>query len=134
MKSETESSRPARPLNVLIVDDSATMRLVIRRVAKLSEAPIGSLFEAANGREALRILEGHQIDALFTDIAMPVMSGTELLQEIAKRDKWNNLLRVIISSDGSEARRAAVADLNVRMFVEKPLRPEVLRDVLSVLA
>lgn len=129
-----DTDRPARPLNVLIVDDSATMRMVIRRVAKLSEAPISSLFEAANGREALSILERHDIQALFTDITMPVMTGTELLREIARRDCWNHLLRVIISSDGSAARRAEVRDLHVSLFVEKPLRPEVLRDVLSVLA
>ena len=43
----------AKPLNVLIVDDSATMRAIIRRTVKLTGVEIGVVHEAANGREAL---------------------------------------------------------------------------------
>ena len=39
--------------------------------------------EASNGREALTVLETERIDAVFTDLNMPVMSGTELLREMA---------------------------------------------------
>lgn len=120
-------------LNVLIVDDSAVMRTLIKRVATLSEAPIGAMYEASNGREALQILEQHDIQAVFTDITMPVMSGTELLREIASRDCWDHLVKVIISTDGSAARRAEVEHLDVRAYLEKPFRPEAIRDVLSVL-
>jgi hypothetical protein len=41
------------------------------------------------------------------------------------------MVRVVISTDGSEARRTEADALNVRFYVEKPFRPEVLRDVLS---
>lgn len=120
------------PVNVLIVDDSAVMRTLIKRVATLSEAPIGIMYEAANGREALDILEQHDdIQAVFTDITMPVMNGTELLREIASQNRWDHLVRVIISTDGSAARRAEVEDLDVRMYLEKPFRPEAIRDVLA---
>jgi two-component system chemotaxis response regulator CheY len=118
-------------LNILIVDDSAMMRAMIKRVAHLSEIPIGTIFEAANGAEAMRVLEAHDVQALFTDINMPVMSGVELLRAVAADARWKNLLRVIISTDGSEARRHEVQDLDVRLYVEKPFRPEVMRDVLS---
>ena len=119
-----------RPLNVLIVDDSVMMRMMIKRVTGLCDVPIGRIFEAANGAEAIRILESEDVDALFTDINMPVMNGTELLRAINRNPRWQDLLRVIISTDGSEARRNEVAELNVRVYVEKPFRPEVLRDVL----
>ena len=120
--------------NILIVDDSATMRMMIKRVAALTELPIGTIFEAPNGAEALTILKSHEIHALFTDLNMPVMNGMELLRAVATDSRWKNLLRVIISTDGSEARRQEVADLHVRCYVEKPFRPEVMRDVLSTLA
>jgi two-component system, chemotaxis family, chemotaxis protein CheY len=119
--------------NILIVDDSAMMRMMIKRVAALTEIPLGTIYEAANGAEALKVLESNEIHALFTDINMPVMTGTELLRAISTDGRWKNLLRVIISTDGSEARRHEVADLNVRCYVEKPFRPEVMRDVLSTL-
>ena len=121
----------SRPLNILIVDDSAMMRMMIKRVAGLCEVPIGQIYEAGNGVEALEVLEKHDVDAIFTDINMPVMTGTELLREIGKHDRYRNLTRVIISTDGSTARREEVRDLNVRLYVEKPFRPEVMRDVLA---
>jgi two-component system chemotaxis response regulator CheY len=130
---QTGTASAARPLNILIVDDSAMMRAMIKRVAGICEVPIANVYEAANGAEALQVLETHQVDALFTDINMPVMTGTELLREINRRPCWKDVTRVIISTDGSEARRAEVQDLNVKLYIEKPFRPEVMRDVLTEL-
>ena len=57
-----------------------------------------------------------------------------LLRTIERDGRWPTLLRVIISTDGSAARRAEADELHVRLYVEKPFRPEVMRDVLSELA
>ena len=121
-------------MRILIVDDSAMMRKMIRRVLALVDVPIDEIFEAANGAEALAILQEHEIDVLLTDINMPVMTGTELLREIAGGKRWINLRRVIISTDGSASRRDEAAGLDVRCYLEKPFSPEVLRDVLNELA
>jgi two-component system chemotaxis response regulator CheY len=120
-------------LNILVVDDSAMMRAMIKRSAALTGIPIGQIYEAPNGREALAILQQQHVDALFTDINMPVMTGIELLQQIAGHERWQHMIRVIISTDGSEARRDEAGALNVQFYVEKPFRPEVMRDVLSSL-
>jgi len=118
-------------LNILIVDDSAMMRTMIKRSASLTGIPIGRIFEAADGQEALEVLKQQHVDALFTDINMPVMTGIELLQQIAGHERWQHMVRVIISTDGSAARRDEAGRLDVRFYVEKPFRPEVMRDVLS---
>jgi len=124
----------ARPgLALLIVDDSATMRAMVKRAATLSGVEIDAILEAGNGREALDVLEQHEIDAVFTDINMPVMNGVELLQRMADRGRWDRVLRVIISTDGSEVRRQQVSGLNVSQYVQKPVRPEAVCDVLSSL-
>lgn len=123
----------ATPINILIVDDSAMMRTMIKRVTSMCDLPIGQVFEASNGAEALQVLETHPVQALFTDINMPVMTGTELLREITRRGLWTDMVRVIISTDGSAARREEVSELGVRCYVEKPFRPEVMRDVLTQL-
>ena len=65
---------------------------------------------------------------------MPVMNGMELLREMAKRDEWKDILRIIISTDGSRLRREEARELNVNLYVEKPFRPEVVRDVLCQIA
>jgi two-component system chemotaxis response regulator CheY len=121
-------------LNILVVDDSAMMRTMIKRAAALTGLPIGTIFEAGNGEQALEILNTERVDALFTDINMPVMTGIELLERIAGGTRWQDMVRVIISTDGSEARRGQADALHVRFYVEKPFRPEVMRDVLSNLA
>jgi two-component system, chemotaxis family, chemotaxis protein CheY len=134
--SERDGDRPpgARPgLALLIVDDSATMRAMVKRAATLSGVAIDAILEAGNGREALDVLEQHEIDAVFTDINMPVMNGVELLQHMADRGRWDRVLRVIISTDGSEVRRQQVQGLNVSQYVQKPVRPEAVCDVLATL-
>jgi len=133
---QTNSSETAgmTPLNVLIVDDSATMRALLYRVVGLADLPIGAIYQAPNGAEALKLLETHSIQAVFTDVNMPVMNGMELLREMAERDEWRDILRVIISTDGSRLRREEARELKVSLYVEKPFRPEVVRDVLCQIA
>jgi two-component system chemotaxis response regulator CheY len=122
-----------KPLNCLIVDDSSVMRRMVRRTMELSEVPLGQVHEANNGREALDLLATTSVDVLFTDINMPVMNGADLLRALVKQPDAVRA-RVVISTDGSEARRAEVLGLNVDWYLEKPLRPEVMRDVLSKVA
>lgn len=120
-------------LNLLVVDDSTMMRAMIRRAAGLSKVPIGTIYEASNGEEALRVLDTVPIDAVFTDINMPVMTGIELLKAIDRQDRWKQLLRVIISTDGSTAHRDQAEELSAYRYVEKPFTPEDIRDVLASL-
>jgi two-component system chemotaxis response regulator CheY len=134
MAQQTTAVAETRPLNILIVDDSATMRTMIRRVIDLTELPLGTVYEAVNGLEALHILETCSVHAVFTDINMPVMSGYELLTEIARREAWKDILRIVISTDGSRLRQEEVRELNVNLYIRKPFRPEVVRNVLSRIA
>jgi two-component system, chemotaxis family, chemotaxis protein CheY len=132
--SDQETATQNKPLDILIVDDSATMRAVIRRVIGLTDVAVGTIHEAANGQEALKILEANSVQAVFTDINMPVMTGVELLREMSQRACWNDTLRIVISTDGSRLRREEARELNATLYIEKPFRPEVVRDVLSQIA
>ena len=133
-QSSAPTAAGVKPLNILIVDDSATMRALLHRVVGLADLPIGTIYQAPNCLEALKILETHSVQAVFTDLNMPVMNGMQLLREMAKRDSWKDLLRIIISTDGSKLRREEARELNVNLYVEKPFRPEVVRDVLCQIA
>jgi two-component system chemotaxis response regulator CheY len=121
-------------MRILIVDDSAMMRAMIKRVIKLADVPVEDILEATNGAEGLELLKQHDVQLLLTDINMPVMNGADMLREISLNDRWRNLNRVIISTDGSTVRREEAAELDVRCYLEKPFSPEVLRDVLNELA
>ena len=121
-------------MRILIVDDSSMMRAMIKRVVKLTDVPVEEILEAGDGAEALTLLEQHDVQLLLTDINMPVMNGAELLRALADDERWSGLTRVIISTDGSTARREEAAELDVRCYLEKPFSPEVLRDVLNDVA
>ena len=116
------------PINILVVDDSAMMRAMIRRALRLSGANV-LVSEASNGREALAILESERIDAVFTDINMPVMSGHQSAEEPGVPIE-DHIKRVVISTDGSAARRIEVRDLHVTHYISKPFAPEMFRDVI----
>ena len=120
-------------MRILIVDDSAMMRTMIKRVVRLANVPVDEVLEAGNGKEALEILETKDVQLLLTDLNMPVMNGAELLREIARHERWRGLGRVIISTDGSASRKEEAADLDVHRYLQKPISPEVLRDVLTEL-
>lgn len=128
---QTDDARQG--LTLLIVDDSATMRAMLKRAVTLSGVSIASILEAGHGREALAALEETAVDAVFTDINMPEMNGVELLRRMAEQKRWDHVLRVIVSTDGSEVRRQQVSGLQVCQYVQKPIRPEAVCDVLSSL-
>ncbi len=121
-------------MRILIVDDSSMMRAMIKRVLALTNIPVDDVLEASNGAEALAILESSDVQLLLTDINMPVMTGIDLLRELAEDERWNHLTRVVISTDGSALRREEAAGLDVRCYLEKPFTPEVMRDVLTEVA
>ena len=116
------------PLQILVVDDSTMMRAVIKRALNQSDLEIAGILEASNGQEGLALLEQHPIDAVLTDINMPVMNGIEFLREIASREP-EHLLRIVVSTDGSTLRQEEAASLGVSAYIQKPFQPEVVRGV-----
>ena len=73
-----------KPIRILLIDDHALVRAGIRAlIGQLEEVEVAG--EAAGGREALRLIEELQPDIVLLDIAMPGMSGLEVLTESAKR-------------------------------------------------
>ena len=95
MSEQAAADAAARgPLNLLIVDDSAMMRAMIKRVTRVCGVPIGELLRGRQRPRGHRVLESQMVDAVFTDINMPVMTGTELLRAIEQDGRWPSLLRV----------------------------------------
>jgi two-component system, chemotaxis family, chemotaxis protein CheY len=115
--------------NVLIVDDSATVRDIIAKTLRMAGLRIGDVHHAANGREALTILAGQWIDIVFADVNMPVMNGVEMVEQMAKDGLLATIPVVIVSSDGSATRVEQLKAKGVSAYVHKPFTPELLRSV-----
>ncbi len=117
--------------NILIVDDSQTMRAVLTKTICMAGVEIGSVFEAENGREALDILEKEWVDIVFADINMPVMNGVEMVKAMQKLGYMESTPVVVISTEGSKTRLDALRDMGVRGFLRKPVSPELFKSVVD---
>jgi two-component system, chemotaxis family, chemotaxis protein CheY len=116
-------------LNVLIVDDSAVMRSMIRRTLSLSGIALGEIYEAGNGAEALDQLSANWVDLALVDINMPVMDGEELLTRVRASEEWRALAVIIVSTESSETRLARLRE-HAAQIVRKPFTPELLRNTI----
>jgi two-component system chemotaxis response regulator CheY len=119
-------------LNVLVVDDSSTMRAMVARVLQISGLPVTQVFEAGNGREALDLVGREWIDLVLADINMPVMNGLEMIEHLREMEPTAHLPVVVVSTESSQARIDQVQRQGVR-FVHKPFTPETIRKVVGEL-
>lgn len=116
-------------INVLVVDDDLLVRkgLISTMPWHLFEMQV--VGEAANGEKALEFLDKNDVDLLITDLAMPVMSGIELIR--IARDKYSNLSIAILTMHQDfefiqEALRLGVVDYIVKVQLEKEQFEELL--------
>lgn len=117
--------------NVLIVDDSATMRALIRKVLVISGFDIGEYFEGANGQEALTILEDNWVDIILSDVHMPGMDGAAMLHALKKHEMWRNIPVVLITTEARPEVLNPFLNLGVQDYIQKPFRPETIRKKLT---
>lgn len=121
------------PGNILIVDDSVTVRQMVKRTLAMAGLDIGEIYEAGNGIEALARLADHQIDVMMVDINMPTMNGIKLLERIKQNPRLKDIPIVIASTEGSQTRIDQLRRDGAFGYVRKPFKPEQVRDVLTPL-
>ena len=112
--------------NVLVVDDSSVMRAMIIKTLNMSGIPVGDIYQAGNGQEALEVLQENWVDLALVDINMPVMNGEELIERVREEDETRDLAIVVVSTESSETRIQRILGKGAR-FVHKPFTPEILR-------
>jgi two-component system chemotaxis response regulator CheY len=116
--------------NVLIADDSATMRALMRKVLNISGLEWGECFEVANGREALEILEQNWIDLVLLEMYMPEMDGAALVKALRQNQLWETIPVVLITSEGRQEVLAPFFESGIQGYIRKPFRPEDIKEKL----
>ena len=117
--------------NILIVDDSKTIRSVIKKTLDIADVPVGVLYEAENGKEALDVMNSNWIDLIFADINMPVMTGIEMIKKMSEDNTLDKTPVIIVSTDGSKTRIDELLELGVKAYLRKPINPEELRNIVK---
>ncbi|MBW1721799.1 MAG: response regulator [Deltaproteobacteria bacterium] len=116
---------------VLIVDDSNTARMVIKRCLQIAGLPDAAFFEAGNGREALSLLKKEPVDLVVTDLNMPVMDGETFLRWLKGSPKTHDIPVIMVSSAGNPAKEKEVLALGARAVIGKPVSPGELSRSIS---
>ena len=116
--------------NVLIVDDSPSMRQVIKKVIQISGFDVGELLEAGSGKEALEVLSSNWVDVILSDIHMPEMDGIEMLRRLSEEDLWKRIPVIMVSTEGREQVIEEAKRLGAKGYVKKPFNPEQIKEIL----
>ena len=117
--------------NILVVDDSKTIRSVIKKTLQIAGVPIATVHEACNGQEGLESMKENWIYLVFADINMPVMSGIEMIEKMDEMHILSEIPVVIVSTEGSKTRIDELFNKGVRAYIRKPITPEMLRNVVK---
>lgn len=117
--------------NILLVDDSITVRAVVQKALQIAEVPYRTIYQAGNGLEALAVLESQPVDLVITDLVMPEMDGEELVRTMGERGLLARTPVVVVSSAGGEERLRRLEAAGVRGFIHKPFTPEQIRLAVS---
>ena len=111
---------------IVIADDSATARMVIRRCLEIIGLGDAGMVEVPNGREALARLKEESTDLLVTDLNMPIMDGETLLKWVKGSPKLTHVPVVVITSAGNPAKEALLTELGAFAVLDKPISPATL--------
>jgi CheY-like chemotaxis protein len=117
--------------NLLVVDDSATTRMLITLTLKKSDA--FRIIEASDGTEAVKKLDTESIDIVLTDIHMPKMDGLELITHIRSKQAKQALPIIVITTMGEETDRDKGLELGANAYILKPISGAKLQSLVKEL-
>jgi two-component system chemotaxis response regulator CheY len=118
-------------LDVLIVDDSAAIRKILQRVLVQAEIPLGKVYEAGDGTEALAALKLHPVGLILSDINMPNMDGLQLLSAVKAQPATKDIPIIMITTEGSSTKVMEAVSLGAAGYVRKPFTAEQIKEKLA---
>jgi two-component system, chemotaxis family, chemotaxis protein CheY len=120
-------SKDRQPMRFLVVDDSVFAR---KNIAKMVEQFGGQIAgEAGDGLTAITEYDRVKPDMVLMDITMPQMEGIEAAERIVRQHPDARI--VMVSSVGYQENVVAALQKGARHFVQKPVKPEVLYEVIK---
>ncbi|HOA20063.1 MAG TPA: response regulator [Sedimentibacter sp.] len=115
---------------ILIVDDAAFMRMMIKDTLKSSGYE--NIIEAADGEQAIQTYKNEKPDLVIMDITMPNKNGLDALKEIRKMDP--NAVIVMCSAMGQESMVVEAIRNGAKDFIVKPFKSErIIKTVQSII-
>ena len=114
-------------INILIVEDSPTMRQLISFALKRIRGV--RIVEAGDGVDGLKKISAEKFDMIFTDINMPVMDGLKLISLVREDQNHKGIPIVVITTEGAQEDRQRALALGANDYITKPIQPNRILDV-----
>ena len=108
---------------ILIVDDSSTARMILKRCFQIAGFTECDYFNAGNGLEALEQIKENPIDLIVTDINMPKMDGINFIKKF-KNDNNKDIPIIVISSISESSITIELEKIGISHILTKPLNPQ----------
>lgn len=108
---------------VLIADDEPNIVTALEFLLKHAGYDVRA---AANGEEALALVESYAPDLVLIDIMMPLKSGYEVCQKMRERPEWRHIKIVMVTAKGREAEISKGLSLGADLYVTKPFSTQEL--------
>ena len=115
-------------MDILLVDDSRTMRMIIQRAIRQAGYRSITVAEADNGLQALEKLRGESPKLIVSDWNMPEMSGIDLLNQL--RATENMIPFGFITSESSKGIKELALNSGATFLISKPFTPEDVQEAL----
>jgi two-component system chemotaxis response regulator CheY len=116
-------------MDILLVDDSRTMRMIIQRAIRQAGYRSITVCEAENGAQALEKLKGEKPLLILSDWNMPEMSGIDFLKQV--RAAQNDVPFGFITSETSPGIKEIAMNSGATFLISKPFSPEDVQDALT---
>jgi len=118
-------------MKILVVDDFATMRRIIKNL--LNTLGYEDVNEAEDGTVALPMLHNEDYEFLITDLNMPGMSGLDLLRAVRADSTLCRLPVLVVTADANREKIVAAAKAGVDGYMVKPFSAAVLQSKISAI-
>lgn len=116
------------PNKILTVDDSKTVRAIVRKTFKPFDCEI---LEAADGVEGLAVAAKNMPDMILLDITMPLMDGVEMLAKLKSNLQLKGIPVMMLTAEGGKDNILKIAKMGIRDYIVKPFKEDVLIEKVS---
>jgi two-component system chemotaxis response regulator CheY len=118
-------------MKVLVVDDFATMRRIVKNILK--QIGFTNIFEAEDGKSALKMLQSDKFDLIMCDWNMPEMPGIELLGKVRADEQLKGTPFVMVTAEAQKENIIEAVKSGVNSYIVKPFTAEIVEQKLKKL-
>lgn len=116
-------------MKVLVVDDFATMRRIIKNVLK--QIGFTHILEADDGATAIEVLKENEVDLIISDWNMPRMNGLDLLKTVRNKESTKAIPFVMVTAEAQKDNVLQAVQSGVDNYIVKPFTADAVKEKLT---